>query len=405
MLSWLRSWKDRAIVLATFGVVCLLWLAPLVASFGGVARFIAWEQSQASYFARHDAGLSRGPYETLMVAARFIAHPWGMKWLALPVAVLALAGAARLALRRERRLIPLALVGVPYLVFALLTMDPADAARYIIPFSIVVAGLAGAGASLLLPWWSSRGAVALALVWGSFAFWYVGSILETRRAKPSPPVSAARWAETSLPRDAVILVQPSLMPHGRLLLDSFRTVSVEDGMQQFGTDTETPLWMYVEGRSPREDAAKFWWPASDAYGKITRGHYRAVSLVPFPPTERFFPIEGIHPLEAKEDGVWWRWLEKESSLVVPRLGSSRVEFSFHLPPESPYEEVTLSLYVDERLRAGLPVSRGKTSKARLQMPEGGLLTVIADKTFVPADQGARDTRKLAIMLVGVRQLP
>ncbi|HSN68709.1 MAG TPA: hypothetical protein VLV48_05655, partial [Thermoanaerobaculia bacterium] len=177
VLSWLRSWKDRAIVLATFGIVCLLWMAPLVASFGGVARFIAWERGQAAYFARHDAGLSRGPYETLMVAVRFIAHPWGMKWLAVPIGVLAVAGAVRLALRRERRLIPLALAGVPYLVFALLTMDPADAARYIIPFSIVVAGLAGAGASALLPWWSARGAVALALVWGWFAFAYVGSIL------------------------------------------------------------------------------------------------------------------------------------------------------------------------------------------------------------------------------------
>ncbi len=402
---WVRPWRSRIIVLAVFAAVCVLWIAPLAAGFGGIGPLLAWERGQAGYFAQHDAALSRGPYSGLLIAARFIAHPWGMKWLALPVLLLALAGAARLVLRRERLLIPLALTGIPYLLFALATMDPADAPRYVIPFSVVVAALAGAGAAFVLPWRRGRFALAAVLVWGVFAFAYARPILETRRRIPAPAVSAARWAESVLPHDAAILVQPSLMPHARMLLDEFTTAPVDEGLETYARRPETPLWMFVEGHWPTRDAAKFWWPASDAYGKITRGHYRVVSLVPVPPAERFIPLEGVEPLEVGADGTAWRWLRKEARLVVPRMGRSLTEFSFLLPPTAPHERVELLLFVEDQLRAGLPVVRGEVSKARLQMPDGGLLTVVTNTTFVPAERGGRDARELGVMLVGVRQIP
>ncbi|HEY0787108.1 MAG TPA: hypothetical protein VGE86_00595, partial [Thermoanaerobaculia bacterium] len=397
-----RPWRERAVVLAAFAAVCVLWLLPLVASFGGIGPFVAWERGQAAYFARHDAGFSRGPYATLLILERFVAHPWGMKWLAGPVLALALAGLVRLIARRERLLLPLLLTGVPSLLFALATMDPADGARYIIPFSIVVAALAGAGIALLLPWW--RGALALlaVLAWGGFSFGYVRSILEARREIPSPPVSAARWAESALPPDAVVLVQPSLMPHGRLLLGRFRTSPIEEGLRQYAIEPDTPLWMYVEGHWPRPDAAKFWWPASDAYGKITRGHYRVVSMVPVPPEERFIPLDGVQPLEMLEDGFSWRWLLKEGRLAIPPMDSS-VELRLYASPESPHDRVTVALYVDDQIRARVPLERGQQTTARLQMPAGGVLTIATDRTFVPASSGARDTRELGVMLLGVRQ--
>jgi hypothetical protein len=91
----------------------------------------------------------------------------------------------------------------------------------------------------------------------------------------------------------------------------------------------------------------------DAYGKITRGHYRVVSLVPVPPAERFIPLEGVEPLEVGLDGTAWRWLQKEARLVVPRMGRSLTEFSFLLPPGAPHERAELLLFVDDQLRAGL----------------------------------------------------
>lgn len=405
VVGWVRPWKSRAIVLATFTAVCLLWIGPLVASFGGIAPLLEWERGQAAWFARHDAALSRGRYGAFMVAVRFLAHPWGMKWLALPVLALALAGGTRLILRRERLLVPLALLGVPYVIFALLTMDPADAVRYAIPFSIVVAGLAGVGATFLLPWMGSRLALVAVLVWGGFAFAYVQPILSARRDTPSPPVSAAEWARSALPPSAVLLVDPPLMPHARLLLRSFQTAPIDEGLNRFSSDAGTPLWIFADGYSPRADAAKFWWPRSDAYGKTTRGSYRVVSLIPVPPAERFIPLEGVEPLEFAGDGTSWRWLQKEASLVVPRLGSSRVEFRFLLPKGAPHELVNLSLFIEGELRAGLPVQRGSVSTARLRMPEGGLLTVVSDKPFIPADHAGRVERELGVMLVGVRQIP
>jgi hypothetical protein len=404
-VAWVRPWKSRAIVLAAFAVVCLLWIAPLAASFGGIAPFLAWERGEASSLAGGGVWRSGSLHAVVMDAARFLAHPWGMKWLSIPLLALAALGAARLAMRRERLLVPLALFGVPYLLFALLAMDPADGPRYGIPFSVVVAALAGAGASVLFPWLRGRAALVAVLAWGGFAFAYVQPVLSARRDHPSPPVSAASWARTNLPSGAVMLVDPPLMPHGRLLLGSFETAPIEEGLRRFATRPETPLWMFVDGYSPRRDAAKFWWPRSDAWGKLTRGRYRVVSVVPVPPEERFIPLEGVEALEVAEDGSSWRWLLEEARLVVPPRGASRVEFRFLLPEEAPHEEVSLSLYVEEDLRAGLPVRRGRVSTARLRMPEGGLLTVVADKTWVPADHGGSDRRELGVKLVGMRQIP
>ncbi|HEU4887157.1 MAG TPA: hypothetical protein VFV49_04670, partial [Thermoanaerobaculia bacterium] len=140
----MRTWRERLIAVATFGVTCLAWFVPLVLATGGPASFWQWLSGQAAYFAAHDADLSRSGHSAAQIALRFIAHPWGPKWLSLPLLVLALLG-----IRRDRRLIPLAVGSLVYLGFALATMDPADAVRYAIPSLPLVALLA---ASLGVRW-------------------------------------------------------------------------------------------------------------------------------------------------------------------------------------------------------------------------------------------------------------
>ncbi|MFL6245591.1 MAG: hypothetical protein ACJ74H_06175, partial [Thermoanaerobaculia bacterium] len=136
----MRTWRERAIAVVTFGVTCLMWFVPLVIATGGPMSFWRWMSGQAAYFAAHDADLSRSGQSAAQIALRFIAHPWGPKWLSLPLLALALLG-----IRRNARLLPLACGSLVYLAFALATMDPADAVRYAIPSLPLIALLGSAG--------------------------------------------------------------------------------------------------------------------------------------------------------------------------------------------------------------------------------------------------------------------
>ncbi|HKR63565.1 MAG TPA: hypothetical protein VJZ00_07515, partial [Thermoanaerobaculia bacterium] len=98
----LRVWRERIIALATFGVACLAWFVPLVMAAGGPESWWHWLSGQAAYYAEHDSHLSRSGVSKGLIALRFLAHPWGPKWLALPLLVLAIVGLAER--RRPRRL-------------------------------------------------------------------------------------------------------------------------------------------------------------------------------------------------------------------------------------------------------------------------------------------------------------
>ena len=93
-----------------------------------------WETRQASYVVTHDAAMSRGAATTSVILSRFVAHPWGPKWIALPLAFVALFGIYVLARKPKRPLIAIALFTILQFIFAIYVMDPADGARYTRPF-------------------------------------------------------------------------------------------------------------------------------------------------------------------------------------------------------------------------------------------------------------------------------
>ncbi|MGZ5493121.1 MAG: hypothetical protein ACXW3E_06420, partial [Thermoanaerobaculia bacterium] len=148
-LFLIRRWRDRAIALAVFTIVCLAWLIPLAEALGGIKGLIHFEASQAGYLAEHDADLSRSGWTPLQVALRFIAHSWGTKIASFPLLIVAGAGVVETIRRRERRVIPLAIASAAYLALALMVMDPADGVRYAIPFVLGTAFFAGVGAVAL----------------------------------------------------------------------------------------------------------------------------------------------------------------------------------------------------------------------------------------------------------------
>src|SRR6266540_2036939 len=85
VLVRMRSNRRRLAMIITFTVVSLMWFLPLLDAAGGPRELLTYERQQARYFVAHDAAMSRGAKSTFEIATRFILHPWGSKYLTLPL--------------------------------------------------------------------------------------------------------------------------------------------------------------------------------------------------------------------------------------------------------------------------------------------------------------------------------
>lgn len=408
MLLWMLiaiPWRARLVVVASFGVSCLLWFAPLVVSTGGVSRWWGWLTSQAGYFAAHDAAISRGGWSWVQIVFRFVAHPWGPKWLSFPLLLAAAIGLASAIRFRLQGLIALAALCVPYLVFALLMMDPADGPRYALPSLPLVAFLAASGLDRLR---------RTPLVFGAWALFAVGSavyvapFIAERLRSASPPVAAARFAIRTLPPHAVVAYELPLWPHANLLLAQFTTTRLHHGLRDYFDRTEIPVFIYADGEGGDRVAHTFRWRWSEAYGKLTRNHYRVVSIIPLPPRERYRPLSGVYHPERTVLGEQWRWLDQQAELELPDLGAEKVVVSLGLPRDYPFESSEVEISINGERAARLALQRGKSSEVTLVLPAGpARLGFLADKAFVPAERPgtlSRDPRRIAVQLLRIRQL-
>lgn len=389
-LFFLKTWRERLIALGTFTVACLAWLLPLVVLTGGPSSFWGWLSGQAAYFARHDADLSRSGHSASHIALRFIAHPWGPKWLSIP-----LLGLALLGIRRNRRLIPLAAGCLAYLAFALVTMDPADAVRYAIPSLPLFALLAA------VPLAGPRFAPALAVVYALCAYAYASPILHLRASSDAPPAAAAKWMEEHVPKDALVLYEMPLGPHASYLLRDWKTMRIDAGLAHYGGDASKTMYLFADGERGDEKGTTFRWPDTDAYRKLTRQHYGAVSVIPLPPEQRFRVVEGVFPPERRRDGTAWRWISRRAVIELPSLGATQARVVLRIPPEYPLD--------GNRVRvndATVTLRRGHSASLIVPLTSNRI-TFEADQAFVPAripNANNRDLRMLSVMLVRVEQL-
>ena len=404
----MSGWRDRSLAAATFGLVSLAWLAPLALALGGPGKLLAWETAQAGYVASHDAALARGGRAWAAIVVRFIAHPWGPKFLALPVLAAAAAGAVVLVRRRAGRALPLAVLALVQLCLCIALMDPADGVRYALPTLPAVALAAAAGLGLL--GWRLKTASVPVLVLAAFAAGsalYVLPIVRARVSSPSPPVQAARYAAGSLPPGSLILVEQPLRPHAELLLASFTAIPVNEWWDEPRVRSAGKLWLFADGRTGTAGSRVFEWPECDAYGKLTRNHYRVVSLAPVSRYGLFRPVRGFYPLERDETGSEWRWAGPEADLQLANYGCGRVRLTLGLDKGAPFTSTTAEVLVDRRPAGRLEIPRGAVRALEILLAGGETVEVSlrADRSYVPAEHGLnRDTRRLAVQVVAVEQL-
>jgi hypothetical protein len=393
----MKTWRARLAALATFTFACLAWLIPLVSVTGGANGFWTWMSGQAAYFAAHDSDLSRSGLSAAQIALRFVAHPWGTKWLAAPLLLLAIAGCVLAVRRRMHAVVPVAVMSAVYFAFALAMMDPADGVRYALP---ALPGVALFAAIALRGFRAA--AWVLAAAYGTGAFLYVSPLLRERVATPSPPVAAITFLRAIAPANAVILYDLPLKPHAEYLLRGFTRMRVDEGLRQFGHRVGVPIYELTDSASPLPHATVFRWPTPDAYTKLTRGHYGATSIVPLLPQQRFLAVEGISSPE-RAGNRSWRWIGASGTLALPDLGADRVRLTFEVPEDYPLRSNRVT--IDGTHTAF--IVPGKPTVIDVPVEGAARIHIQAERTFVPAQANPlnRDRRTLSVMLTGVEQLP
>lgn len=411
MLIWVLavapSWRLRSIALSSFGTVCLLWFVPLVLAAGGIERWWLWLGEQASYFARHDAAISRGGRPWIQVGLRFIAHPWGPKWLSIPLLLVAAAGLIPVFRFRSRGAIAFLLMSGPYLLFCLLMMDPADGPRYALPALPFIAFLAASRWGRAAGRWPLA-AYVLILAFAGSSLLYTSTFMAERGRSASPPVQAARHAYRTIPRNSVILYELPLWPHAKYLFKNYTTMRIDEGLHMFSARPEVAVFLYADGEAGNPSGATFRWIENDAYGKLTRNHYRVVSFIPIPPGERYRPLRGIHPSERTVIGEQWRWLEQEAELELPALGRKHVVITLGTPRHYPIASNSVEILINGSPVRQVTLGPDKSVDVVVDLPAGQpIVGVRAAKSFIPAqlpNSLDRDPRRLSVQLLRIRQL-
>ena len=177
-------------------------------------------------------------------------------------------------------------------------------------------------------------------------------------------------------------------------------------MRRFYDRPDVPLVIFGDGGSHQDDARIFAWPASDAYGKLTRNHYRVVTLDPLPAGERYLPVTGVYELERTIDGDEWRWLAPVATLRLPHAHGRSATLSFRLSADAPYDNDAVDIFVNGALIAHAQATRPAATTVTIPLPADPNvdLTIRSAQSFLPAGVlHNQDPRTLAVQLVVFRE--
>jgi len=338
------------------------------------------------------------------VAKRFLAHPWGDRWLSFPILALAGAGAAVAVGRRFRTALPLAVLTGIELTFALSVMNAQDAVRYALPSMLGIAFAAGVGAEAFarrvrVP----AAAYVLAGLLAAGSVRYAQPLLAARSRTPSPPVQAALWARKNLSPYTAYLVEPGMAAYADYFFPRSERVLIDEGLERFAGKRGKPVYLLGDGESAWPGAQTFRWPESDAYGKLSRGGlYRVVSLSPIPPGRRYRVERGVYGYEPSAREAQWRWLGPDAAVGVFPAGAPRAALTLGLPGLAPWPSNRVTVTVGGVPAAELEIPRGGRKTVDLPLPPGNEveITFRSAASFVPAETGGGpDTRRLAVQLL------
>ncbi|HWW62124.1 MAG TPA: glycosyltransferase family 39 protein, partial [Thermoanaerobaculia bacterium] len=197
--------RQRVLAVATFAVVSAFWFFPLMEATGGPGGLYDYEARQAAYVAAHDAAESRGTMNGAQIAVRFLLHPWGSKYVTIPLLACLAIGMIPFARACNRKLWPLVVFSAVHIAFAMLVMDPADGVRYSLPSMALLALIAAMGLGRVAQWTELPATWIGVAFFAAVSLWYTRPIIAERTSKPSPVVAASAYANAKLSPGTVVL--------------------------------------------------------------------------------------------------------------------------------------------------------------------------------------------------------
>ena len=401
--------KAWVMAVGSFTALSLAWFVPLLAAVGGPSGFVPFLAKQAGFVVEYDTNASRAGLSWIGIAKRFLAHPWGDRWLSLPILAMAGIGAALAVGRRLRTALPLAILAGVELTFAMSVMNADDAVRYALPGLLGIAFAAGVGAEALarrvrVP----AAAYVLAGLLATGSVRYTQPMLAARSQTSSPPVQAALWAQKNLSPYTAYLVEPGMAAYADYFLPRSEKVLIDEGLERFAGKRGKPVYLLGDGESAWPGAQTFRWPESDAYGKLSRGGlYRVVSLSPIPPGRRYRVERGVFGYEPSAREAQWRWLGPDAAMGVFPAGAPRAALTLALPGSAPWPSNRVTVMVGGVPAADLEIPRGGRKTVDLPLPPGDEveITFRSAVSFIPAETGSGpDTRRLSVQLLDLEVL-
>jgi len=313
--------------------------------------------------------------------------------------------------RRRSAALPLAVLTAFQLAVCLLIMDPADAVRYALPSMLGIAFAAAVGMQALARLVRAPAAarlvpilVTLLIVAASIA--YAWPVLAVRSRTLSPTISAARWARRNLPAKSVILAGEDVAPQADLLLkEGFDLKRIEEGFHHAACRPEAQAWIFAEGESRWPGAVTFRWPDSDPYHKLTRDHYRVISLSPVSLDRRFKSVRGVYGWEPTLLDARWRWLDADAAIrIFPRKWVRAAVVKLGLAPSAPLPANTVTLSIDGVPGKTVEIARGTWQRIELPLPAHRMVEIgiRSAHSFVVTKDGAK--RRAAVQLLAVERI-
>ena len=148
----------------------------------------------------------------------------------------------------------------------------------------------------------------------------------------------------------------------------------------------------------------FRWPNTDAYNKLTRGHYRIVTLSPIPLDHRFQSVRGVYGWEPALLDARWRWLSDDAVLrIFPRKATGAVVLRLALDASAPFPSNTVTVSINGSLSKTVEIARGTRRDVGLPLPTNRPIEieVRSARAWTP---GGGDSRRLAVQLLAVERL-
>ena len=271
-------------------------------------------------------------------------------------------------------------------------MDPADGVRYALPAVLGVAFAAAQGYEAIASFWRRPALtwIFTALVLAAAAV-YAWPVLRVRSTTPSPPAQAVAWIHQHLTPKAMFLVEPEMEAHAAYLLQGYDLAPIDEGLRRAARRPRAPLYLFSEGESGWPGAVTFRWPDTDAYRRLTRNHYRVVSLSPIPTGQRFEIVRGIYRWEPTAREARWRWMNDDAALRIFSRGCTRaVTVKLALDPSFPLSSNTVTVTVNGTPAATVEIARGTERKVELLLSSGGPTEIgfRSARSFVPAEAAA-----------------